>query len=130
MEMGIRLQWLKRHQNLAETNLTRKKNGRRDVMAAKTRFFWVFYRTLIYRTLCNVITRRILPKDERDITHNVKNVTPISELVSILFIYFYPGATMWIIPIVLHKTKACISFLLLKEEEQEKDKKKIPVRYE
>lgn len=92
--------------------------------------FSFFYRALIYRTLCNVITRRILPKDDRDITHKVKNVTPISKLVSILFIYFYPGTTMWIIPIVLHKTKVCISLLLLKEEEQEKGKKKIPVRYE
>lgn len=40
-----------------------KKNGRRDVTPAKTRFF------CFYRTLCNVITRRILPKDDRDITH-------------------------------------------------------------
>lgn len=55
--------------------------GVKDVMSAKIRFF------CFYRTLCNIITRRILTKDDRDITHKVKDVTLISKLLSILFIF-------------------------------------------
>jgi len=56
-------------------------------MSAKSRLF-CFYRALIHRTLCNVITWRIPPKDERDKTPKVKNVTPTSKLVYI-FIYLF-----------------------------------------